>query len=126
MSLRHTVSRLSFAVCLWTAAGCSTPSADEHIVRADAFKQRGLLQEAVIEYRSAIRLAPQRGDARMKLADVYLETRDSGAALREYVRAADLMPENPTVQIQAGSLLLLAGAFEDAQTRAARSRRLPA
>ena len=101
-----------------TLAACSGPSADDHLARADEFREQSLLQEAIIEYRNAIQIDPQRGDIRLKLADAYVEARDGGGALREYVRAADLLPDSLDAQLKAGSLLLLAGAFEDARSRA--------
>ena len=77
-----------------------------------------MLQEAIIEYRNAIRIDPQRGDVRLKLADAHLENRNATGALREYVRAADLLPGDKTAQLKAGAILLMAGAFEDAKARA--------
>ena len=110
--------RVAAVACFALSAACSRATADEHLQRADNFRQQDLLQEAIIEYRSALLIDPQRGDIRLKLADAHLENRNSSGALREYVRAADLLPADKTAQLKAGSLLLMAGAFEDAQARA--------
>ncbi len=40
------------------------------------------------------------------------------AAYREYIRAADLLPDNEGAQLAAGNMLLVARQFEDAKTRA--------
>ena len=58
------------------------------------------------------------GEARVKLAETYAKLGDHGSALSEYVRAADLLPENVDLQLTAGSYLLLAGKAEDARSRA--------
>jgi tetratricopeptide (TPR) repeat protein len=109
---------LAVVGCVSVATACSKPAATEHIQRGDDFKQRGMVQEAIIEYRNAVQIEPQRGDARLKLGDAYMEVRNAGGAYREYVRAADLLPKDVPAQIKAGNLLLLGGAFEDAQSRA--------
>ena len=69
----------------------------------------------------AARCSPTRGwAARLQLAHAYASTGDGPNALREYVRAADLMPENNDAQIKAGTFMLLAGQFKDAQGLAER------
>ena len=76
--------------------------------------------EAIIEYRRAVQADPRLGEARLKLAYAYASTGDGLNALREYVRAADLMPENKEAQQRAGAFMLLAGQFNDAQALAER------
>ncbi|MES1256473.1 MAG: tetratricopeptide repeat protein, partial [Acidobacteriota bacterium] len=100
------------------AAACRKPTPDAHAEKAAAFFAESRFPEAIIEYRAALQIAPQRGDLRLKLADTYVRTNDLANALREYVRAADLLPNNVDAQLKAGNLLLLARAFEDAKTRA--------
>ena len=43
---------------------------------------------------------------------------------QEFVRAADLMPENAVAQTEAAKMLLLAGQYADAKTRAQAAVRL--
>jgi tetratricopeptide (TPR) repeat protein len=76
--------------------------------------------EAIIEYRRAVQADPRLGEARLQLAYAYASTGDGINALREYVRAADLMPENKEAQQRAGAFMLLAGQFNDAQALADR------
>ena len=76
--------------------------------------------EAIIEYRRAVQADPRLGEARMQLAYAYASTGDGMNALREYVRAADLMPEDKDAQQRAGAFMLLAGQFNDAQGLAER------
>jgi len=76
--------------------------------------------EAVIEYRNALKYDPKFGEARYKLGQAYARTGDAQNAFREYVRAADLMPDNADVQLMAGRFLLINRQFEDARGRAQR------
>jgi tetratricopeptide (TPR) repeat protein len=114
----YPVTFLLAASLLVSASACGGPEAADHVTRGEEFKRGGLLNEAEIEFRNAVQLEPQRGEHRVRLADVYLQRRNGAAALREYIRAADLLPNDVKVQLRAGALLLLAEQFEDAQTRA--------
>ena len=76
--------------------------------------------EAIIEYRRAVQADPRLGEARLQLAFAYASTGDGINALREYVRAADLLPENKEAQQRAGAFMLMAGQFNDAQGLAER------
>jgi uncharacterized protein (TIGR02996 family) len=74
--------------------------------------------EAAVQYRNAVQQDPKFGEARLKLAETYQKLNDYRNAYREYIRAADLLPNNADLQLKAGTLLLLAGQAEDARTRA--------
>src|SRR6266511_1325053 len=76
--------------------------------------------EAAIQYSNALKQDPQFGEARYKLAQSYAQIGNVAAAYGEYLRAADLMPDDRDVQIKAATILLLTGQFVDAQTRARR------
>ena len=54
----------------------------------------GEYAEAIIEYRNARALDPTSGEARMKLAEAFMQAGDFGNALQEFVRAADLLPDD--------------------------------
>jgi len=105
-------------------AACSGPSADEHLAKGNDYFEKSLLKEAIVEYRAAVQADGMRGDIRLKLAEAYAKNGDLPGAKREYVRAADLLPNNVTAQVKAGQLLLLSEAFEDAQTRAKKALEL--
>src|SRR5580765_5220971 len=100
------------------AGACSKPNADAHLKKADAYVEQSRLPEAIVEYRLALQADPKRGDIRLKLGEAYMRSRDGSNALEEYVRAADLLPNDLTAQLKAGNTLVLAGAFEDAKVRA--------
>jgi tetratricopeptide (TPR) repeat protein len=78
----------------------------------------GKIEEAIIEYRNAMQADEQSGLARQKLGDAYLRNKDVMNAFREFVAAADLMPQDLQAQLRAGEVLLLTGQFEDARGRA--------
>jgi tetratricopeptide (TPR) repeat protein len=98
---------------------CSDPeqAKKEHFDNAERFRAAGKIQEAIVEYRNALRADERYGEARFRLADAYVAAGNGNQALREYVRAADLMPQNTEAQLRAAALLNLAGRFEDAKSR---------
>src|SRR4029078_3048316 len=61
---------------------------------------------------------PNRGDARLRLADLHAQQGDVQAAFTEYIRAADAMPNSTEAQLKAGALLLIANRFAEAKSRA--------
>jgi putative PEP-CTERM system TPR-repeat lipoprotein len=95
-------------------------TAREHFDKGNQQAARKQYPEAIIEYRRAVQADPRLGPARLQLAFAYAATGDGLNALREYVRAADLMPEDRDAQTKAGTFMLLAGQFQDAQGLAQR------
>ena len=92
--------------------------ATELITVADAREKRlkpKKLPEAIIEYRRAVQSDPRLGQARLRLAEAYAETGEPVNALREFARAAELLPEDKDAQIKAGNFMLLAGLYQDAK-----------
>src|SRR5580765_8759715 len=100
--------------------GCSNPeyAKQEYLKSGDRYAADKKYGEAAVQYRNAIQQDPRFGDARLKLADTYEKLNDGDNALREYVRAADLLPNNVTAQAKAARYLLLFRQFEDAKSRA--------
>ncbi len=107
---------------LLLAAGACTRDpaarAERAMATGDAYLSSGKFREANIEYRNAVRAQPDRAAAHYKLARTYAELNDPPNAFAEYARAADLDPSNVDAQLQAGSLLLMAGEFAKARMRA--------
>jgi tetratricopeptide (TPR) repeat protein len=90
----------------------------QYVESGDKFVAEEKYSDAVIQYRNAVVLDSNFGEARFKLADAYSHTNDVVNALREYVRAADLMPENVEAQLRAGNGLLATGQYPEAKARA--------
>ena len=98
------------------ACRSKTPAA--HVASAAAYESNKDYSNAILEYRAALQQDPKLGEARIKLGDLYARTGDAQNAFREYVRAADTLPDNIDAQLKAGALLLLGNQFADAKTRA--------
>src|SRR5690349_21133060 len=97
---------LATAVVL-SACSNSEQAKKEHFDNASKFMAAGKTQEAIVEFRNALREDPKFGEARLKLAEAYEATGNLNQAYREFVRAADLLPDNTAAQIKAASYLLL-------------------
>ena len=103
------------------AVGCSVDPAvqkQKYLESGNRFFDKGDYSSAIIEYRNAIDIDGRFGEARKKLALAYGRTGEVAGALDQYVRAADLLPEDVDVQMAAGTLLLAARKPEDAIARA--------
>lgn len=87
----------------------------EYVERGDRYIQDKNVEAAIIEYRNAVQHDPRFGEAYRKLASAYLTHGDGAEAVRAAVTAAELLPDVPEAQLEAGSLLLLAGKFVDAK-----------
>src|SRR4051812_31224842 len=104
MSFEHVFWRTLTAVAvtagLTATFACSRnpESAKRKFVEsADRYVAAGKTAEAVVEYRNALKIDARAGDVRQKLAEVLLNRGELPAALGEYVRAADLLPDAPKV-----------------------------
>ena len=115
------VSRSSglLAVCAGVlfAAACHNKPAD-HIKRAENYLKQKKFREAILEYRTALQQDAQLGEARLKLADIYSQQGDTQNAYREYIRAADVLPDNVDAQLKAGAMLLMGNRLAEAKTKA--------
>jgi putative PEP-CTERM system TPR-repeat lipoprotein len=122
MSLRH-LRVPAIIVVMLSAAACSRDpevAKQRHLAKGNAYFEAAKYREAILEYRTAIRYDAKFGEARLRLAEAYTRTSDRQNAYREYVRAADLLPDRADVQVKAGNFLLVAGRFDDAKARAER------
>ena len=90
--------------------------AREFVERGDRYAADKNYEAAIIEYRNAVQHEPRAGEVHRKLAAAYLSRGEGGEALRSAVTAAELLPDVAEAQVEAGSLLLLAGKFTEAKT----------
>jgi Tfp pilus assembly protein PilF len=104
------------------AAGCARKdpavAAREYVQSGDAYVAQKKLKEAIIEYRNAVNAMPSLAEAHYKLAKTYDDTGDPVSAYASYARTADLNPSNLDAQLRAGTLLLVAGEYDAARSRA--------
>lgn len=117
---RCTALALASALALSLSACSKDPEVAkrEFLQSGDGYVKQEKYAEAIIEYRNAVQQDPRFAEARQKLAEAYLKVGDAANAYREFIRAADLLPDDPVAQVKAGEFLLLARQFEDAMTRA--------
>jgi tetratricopeptide (TPR) repeat protein len=83
--------------------------ANLHAELAQAYLDVGLPNEAVQEYRNAIRLCPDFADLRVKLAAVYQQMGDLSAARFELGEAIRVRPRYIPARVAMGVLLLITG-----------------
>ena len=104
-----------------TLSSCSNPETQKqrHLERGDQYAAEKRDEFAVVEYASAVKIDPKFGEARLKLAQTHERLNNFGAALPEYIRAADALPDNRDAQLKATEVLLLTRRFDDAKARAA-------
>src|SRR5262245_11456186 len=84
-------------------AGCGKDpevAAREYIKSGDGYVAQGKYPEAVVQYANAVQQTPRNGEARSKLADAHTKTGEAAKALAEYVRAADLLPQDAQAQLK--------------------------
>jgi tetratricopeptide (TPR) repeat protein len=90
----------------------------EYVASGDRYSAEKKYPEAIIQYRNAIAQDARFGEARLKLAATFDANGDKRNAFGEYIRAADVMPENVEAQLRAGKILMAAGQFPEARARA--------
>ncbi len=111
---------LAVAAVSATATGCSRDvirTRQDALDAGNRYFSEQKFAEASVEYRKAVAADPKFGEGRARLAATYVELGDLPNANREYMRAADLLPDNVDIQVRAASFLLAFGQYEDAQTR---------
>jgi len=89
-----------------------------------ALEQRGLLAEALVHYRAALRLAPDSVEAHNNLANFLDAAGQTGAALDLYQAALRLNPNAPLAHCNLGTLLLKLGRFDEAMRQYQEAARL--
>jgi Tfp pilus assembly protein PilF len=106
VSMRRVISVALASAVLFAA--CTDPQVkkQQYLESGNSYFEKKMYGEAIVEYRNAVALDATFGEARKKLAEALTHTGDAAAALGEYVRAADLLPNDVDTQIDAGTLLL--------------------
>ena len=87
----------ALAHCCWPRAPARARRIPERAKRefvesGDRLAARKEFRQAIVQYRNALQQDPRFGEARLKLADAYVQAGDPQSASAEYVRAADLLP----------------------------------
>src|SRR5437899_4093389 len=90
----------------------------KYLANGDRYVASKDYANSIIEYRKAVAEDGRFGEARLKLGMAYQAVGDMNNMYREYIRAADLMPDNVEAQLRAGGTLLAAGQYPEAKARA--------
>ena len=86
--------------------GGDNRTVEELIADAEAFNAQGQHDAAVLDLKSALTIDPQNTQARWLLGTIYLETGETGAAVKELERSLDLGQDPETVVIPLATALL--------------------
>ncbi|MGE0865843.1 MAG: tetratricopeptide repeat protein [Vicinamibacterales bacterium] len=116
--MRRTTTVIGIALLTVGLAACKGDPQQEartYLERGNQQAARQQFPEAIIEYRRAVQSDPRLGEARLQLAYAYASSGDGPNALREYARAADLLPDDTAAQVKAGNFMLIASRFQDAE-----------
>jgi len=88
----------------------------------NVFKERGQLQEALDNYRHAVRLKPDFIDGYINLAAALVAAGDMEGAVQAYVSALQYNPDLYCVRSDLGNLLKALGRLDEAKVKCARRR----
>lgn len=103
---------LALVLCASTLACRSAEEKfDTHIERGQEFEQAGKRDEALIEYRNALRLQPSSAEANFRIARVLIQKGNYGEAAFFYRETTRLDPTRSDAALAEAKLLL----FDDAQ-----------
>jgi Tfp pilus assembly protein PilF len=89
--------------------------ANLHAEIAYAYLEVDMPNEAVQEYRNAIRLCPQFADLRVKLAEVLRQLGDMAASRHQLEEAIRARPDYGPARVALGVLMLIAGRRDEAE-----------
>jgi tetratricopeptide (TPR) repeat protein len=116
--ISRTGAWLAAAVLLAACSHDRVARSASYVTSGDRYTSKQQFTRAILEYRNAIKERPDWAEPHYKLAKAYDASGDAVKAYGEYARTADLEPANVDAQVRAGNLLLAAGEFEAAKTRA--------
>lgn len=124
MSIITLIRRLASGAAVFALAaliaGCAKDPevAKREFVRSgDQYAAKKQYREAVVEYRNAVQQDARYGEGRFKLAEAYEGLGDRQNAYREFIRAADLLPDDVAAQLRAAEVLLRARQYPEASAR---------
>jgi len=121
LSLQSRLAIATTALAAVVAASCGSDPAikkQKYLESGNGYFEKQQYTEAIIEYRNAIAIDAKFGPARKRLGEAYAKIGNAPGARDEYVRAADLLPNDVEVQLDAGQLLLAFHKPQDALGRA--------
>jgi Tfp pilus assembly protein PilF len=88
----------SVLVCAVVLSSCSKDK-QEYFRAGTEYLDGKRYAAAIVEFKNALKVDPQFGLARYRLGEAYELNGQLNAALKEYVRAADLLSDDKSVQL---------------------------
>ncbi|MBZ5702654.1 MAG: tetratricopeptide repeat protein, partial [Acidobacteriia bacterium] len=76
---------------------------DAHIKAATAFRRQRNLEQAIAEFRSAVKMNPEAVTAHQGLADALMDTGDQESAAKEYMEVTRLDPNDAEAHFRVGA-----------------------
>src|SRR5262245_46724441 len=111
----------AICTCLIATIACTSDGTKQlHFENGRQFLSAGKAGDAVRELRIAVEMDERWGAARLLLADAYLASGEPELAHRQFIRAADLMPDDASALIKAATSLLQRRQFNNARARVER------
>jgi tetratricopeptide (TPR) repeat protein len=102
------------SVSLWdSAVRADNRNSVAHVNLADALREDGHPDGAIIHYMNAINLDPQDDKARAGLGRMLLELKEPAGALEQFQAAVDLAPDNPQYRFNLAYVLVGLGRLEE-------------
>jgi tetratricopeptide (TPR) repeat protein len=98
-------------------AGCSR-NPQKYIAQGKEYLARGRYNEAIIEFRNAIKSAPNLSEAHYQLAIGQLLSGQFTDAYESLLKTVQLNPGNSEAQLRLANLLLMESKFDEARTKA--------
>jgi tetratricopeptide (TPR) repeat protein len=117
--------QIIFALLLIAIASCSCSkkedSKETHLLRAKDYFAAAQYDKAETEYREVLRVDPADAAALRDLGIMYQDQGQSPQAVPLLRKAAELLPDDPDLQLKFGTNLLLQGQYDQAREAALRS-----
>ncbi len=100
--------KVSIAICACMAllaSGCGR-SAAQYLARGNQLFASGKYEDAVLNYRNAIKKDPKSGEAFYRLAQALFRTNKVGDGYQSLLRAVELSPDDTTAKVELANLSL--------------------
>ncbi len=110
-------------VLIGAAVACGQPPEhrlSSHKAKGSDYVKAGRFDEAILEFRNALEIAPQDKDALFQIGEAYLKKGQVREAFAAYKKVVELDPSNLDAQLRLGNLFLLARSPDEARERAER------
>jgi tetratricopeptide (TPR) repeat protein len=109
----------ALTVALGLVVACrSTARAKAHVEQGDQYSTQKQFALAEKEYRQAIEISPDFGDAYYRLGLLQIQQEHPTAARQSFSRVVDIDPKNMDAHLQLGELLVASAEYADAQQQA--------